>query len=211
MDSVDAVFAAAARRRRRMLVVLLLAVVASVGLVLVGRAPGWLPAGPGLLLLLFLFVARRAVVAQARRRRDVVRRRSVARRRALAAARAAAVVAEEPAADEEVSRRLVLPADVVEDAVGDGDSWSPVPVPLPTYLTKPKAPRPAARKIDLSQPGAWTSGSLDPASSIELPRREPAERPAAATGTDGAVSEGSSGTEAGMDEQQPEHRRAVGD
>ena len=39
-------------------------------------------------------------------------------------------------------------------AVGDG--WEPVPVPLPTYVTKPKAVRPA-RSIDLSSAGVWSS------------------------------------------------------
>ncbi|MGW3076854.1 divisome protein SepX/GlpR [Kitasatospora sp. NPDC001132] len=37
------------------------------------------------------------------------------------------------------------------------DSWEPVPVPLPTYVTAPVAPR-VSRGLDLSSPGTWTAG-----------------------------------------------------
>lgn len=203
----DDAFALAARRRRRMLGVLLVLVVGSVGLVVLGRAPAWAPLGPGALLGLFLFLARRAAVVQARRRRLAARRAAVERHRSAAAAEAAVVWATPAeAAEEGAQRRLVLPDELASPApsVGEGEEWSPVPVPLPTYLTKPKATRAEARKIDLSQPGAWTSGRLDPASSIELPRRDPEERPAAA-------SPSSSPEPAAPEETIEEHRRAVGD
>ena len=60
----------------------------------------------------------------------------------------------------------------------DPDEWEPVPVPLPTYLTKPKAPQLATRSIDLTHPGAWTSGRPEPTESIPLPRpmRDPGGR-----------------------------------
>jgi hypothetical protein len=199
------VFAEAARRRRRMLSLLLVLLVVSLAVVFVGRAPMWLPAGPGVLLVLFLFVARRAAVVQAQRRRVEARRRATSRR--LAERPEGGVVwtssSEGAAAPEEgVQRRLVLPDEIVEPAPAVEGEWSPVSVPLPTYLTKPKATRPAARKIDLGQPGAWTSGRLDPASSIELPRRDPVERPAASAEPD---------DDAGTDEVVEERRRAVGD
>lgn len=175
------VFAVAAQRRRRMLSLLLALLVVSLAVVFVGRAPAWVSAGPGVLLFLFLLVARRAAVLQARRRRVVARRRAASRQKAT---RQAAVVwasaAEVSSVDEDAPRRLVLPDELVAEAPAeDPNAWSPVSVPLPTYLTKAKATRPAARKIDLGQPGAWTSGRLDPASSIQLPRRAPDERPAA--------------------------------
>ncbi|MFJ2866996.1 gephyrin-like molybdotransferase receptor GlpR [Kitasatospora sp. NPDC087314] len=47
------------------------------------------------------------------------------------------------------------------------DSWEPVPVPLPTYVTAPVAPR-VSRGLDLSAPGTWTAGR--PA---ESPRKTP--------------------------------------
>lgn len=39
---------------------------------------------------------------------------------------------------------------------GHGDSWDPVPVPLPTYVTAPVAPR-ATPSVDLGAPDAWSS------------------------------------------------------
>ncbi|MFJ7966035.1 gephyrin-like molybdotransferase receptor GlpR [Streptomyces sp. NPDC096324] len=37
-----------------------------------------------------------------------------------------------------------------------GESWDPVPVPLPTYVTAPVAPR-ATSSVDLGAPDAWSS------------------------------------------------------
>ncbi|MBK3634054.1 hypothetical protein JHN52_14055 [Streptomyces sp. MBT97] len=39
---------------------------------------------------------------------------------------------------------------------GHGESWDPVPVPLPTYVTAPVAPR-ATSDVDLGAPDAWSS------------------------------------------------------
>ncbi|MFG3550332.1 gephyrin-like molybdotransferase receptor GlpR [Streptomyces sp. NPDC047725] len=39
---------------------------------------------------------------------------------------------------------------------GQGESWDPVPVPLPTYVTAPVAPR-ATPDVDLAAPDAWSS------------------------------------------------------
>jgi hypothetical protein len=44
-------------------------------------------------------------------------------------------------------------------AADDDDAWRPNPLPLPTYVTAPKAVRPI-KVIDLTTPGAWTSGRL---------------------------------------------------
>lgn len=50
-------------------------------------------------------------------------------------------------------------APVAEVAVAvrgaQGEAWSPVPVPIPTYLTAPTAPR---RVVDLTRPGAYADG-----------------------------------------------------
>jgi hypothetical protein len=47
----------------------------------------------------------------------------------------------------------------------NGSRWEPVPVPLPTYVSKPVVKRPAARAavpvVDLTKPGAWTDGEVD--------------------------------------------------
>ncbi|MFI9270695.1 hypothetical protein ACIGXM_08300 [Kitasatospora sp. NPDC052896] len=44
-----------------------------------------------------------------------------------------------------------------ERAPAGPDSWEPVPVPLPTYVTAPVAPR-VTRGLDLGAPGTWNSG-----------------------------------------------------
>jgi len=69
-----------------------------------------------------------------------------------------------------------------------GDTWTPVPLPTPTYVTAPRARR-SIRTIDLSNPGSWT------ASAPSAP--EPA-----------AVGAGETGE---LEEYPIEHRRAVGD
>lgn len=60
-----------------------------------------------------------------------------------------------------------------------GALWDPVPVTLPTYVTKPKARR-TVRTIDLGTAGAWTSG------------RTPEDAEIAARATDPAASDASS-------------------
>lgn len=52
-----------------------------------------------------------------------------------------------------------------------GDSWDPVPVPLPTYVTAPVAPR-ATSGVDLGAPDAWSSArssAADPHGSSGAP------------------------------------------
>jgi hypothetical protein len=46
-------------------------------------------------------------------------------------------------------------------AVVDPALWDPVPVTLPTYVTKPAAARRTVRTIDLDATGVWTSGRTD--------------------------------------------------
>lgn len=51
-------------------------------------------------------------------------------------------------------------------AITDPTLWEPLPVTLPTYVTKPAAPRRTVRTIDLGEPGAWTSGRTEEASAM---------------------------------------------
>ena len=44
-------------------------------------------------------------------------------------------------------------------AIVDPTLWDPVPVTLPTYVTKPAATRRTVRTIDLDDTGVWTSGN----------------------------------------------------
>ncbi|CAL9483796.1 MULTISPECIES: divisome protein SepX/GlpR [Streptomyces] len=60
-----------------------------------------------------------------------------------------------------------------------GDSWDPVPVPLPTYVTAPVAPR-ATPDVDLAAPDAWSSAR----SSTVAPDQEDAAPAARDQGAD---------------------------
>ncbi|EPD56851.1 gephyrin-like molybdotransferase receptor GlpR [Streptomyces sp. HGB0020] len=63
---------------------------------------------------------------------------------------------------------------------GHGDSWDPVPVPLPTYVTAPVAPR-ATSDVDLGAPDTWSSARSGPvARDQETPAEQSAEHDAAA-------------------------------
>ena len=84
------------------------------------------------------------------------------------------------AADRLVSEDAVLPAPAISPAgTENGSRWEPMPVPLPTYVSKPVATRPPApapradvdstRTIDLTHPGAWSEGfSSEGLSSAEV-------------------------------------------
>ncbi|GAA0601845.1 hypothetical protein GCM10010394_34290 [Streptomyces crystallinus] len=185
-------------RRRRTTVLLFLAftlgaVVAAVG----GLGFLWAPAIPAVLLSAYIVHLR----ARERRRFAFVmdRRRAEAaaqRLRERQPRRQPAAVAEtedepeahpapepEPAVSpQEADRRaLVEQTDHAEwvDQQRErgperGDSWEPVPVPLPTYVTAPVAPR-ATGSIDLGAPDTWSSArssTADPATPAPpAPRR----------------------------------------
>jgi hypothetical protein len=86
------------------------------------------------------------------------------------------------------------------------NTWEPVDVPLPTYVNKAKAPR-VARKIDLTVPGSWTSGRLEPSRSYELPSRPPA----VAETTESSRAEAERAEAEERSEEHSQNRRAVGE
>jgi hypothetical protein len=51
-------------------------------------------------------------------------------------------------------------------AVTDPSLWDPMPVTLPTYVSKPAATPRSVRTIDLDSDGVWTSGRTDADSQI---------------------------------------------
>ncbi|MFI0814874.1 gephyrin-like molybdotransferase receptor GlpR [Streptomyces sp. NPDC021098] len=67
-----------------------------------------------------------------------------------------------------------------------GEGWEPVPVPLPTYVTAPVAPR-ATGRVDLAAPDAWSSArssTVDPVPAQDpAPPAEPEARHGATAGT----------------------------
>jgi hypothetical protein len=190
-----------AARRRRSLGVVLGATLIATGIVVLGYVQPWVLAIPVVVLAGFIVHVRRDTRARAaldRRRRAQAaaareRSRRVPQRRTAEldveqilprAPRAPAVPDRadlgEVVAPELVSAATAAAADVVDlpyDAEADR-AWEPVPVPLPTYVTAPKAPR-SVRVIDLTRPGLWTSGHLDPAE-VDRLLAEALEGPAAA-------------------------------
>ncbi|MBA4865440.1 hypothetical protein H1V43_29700 [Streptomyces sp. PSKA54] len=202
-------------RRRRTTVVLFLAfslgaIVAAVG----GLAFLWAPAVPALLLSGYIAYLRsqerhRFTYVMDRRRaeaaaRSLRERERQPRRRPPAEGPAGDETEEEtaPATGTDLSslaadrRAIVEQTDHAEwldqqrerqHGPGRGDSWEPVPVPLPTYVTAPVAPR-ATGGVDLGAPDVWSSARSSAA--------EPAARPASGADRDGAAgSEGSAAQE----------------
>lgn len=186
-------------RRRRTTVVLFLAftlgaIVAAVG----GLAFLWVPGAPAVLLSAYIAYLR----AQERRRfaYQMDRRRAEAaaqrlrerqpRRRASLDTEPGAEEPEEGQATETGTGLSALAADrraLVEQTdhaewvdqqrerqrrPGHGDSWDPVPVPLPTYVTAPVAPR-ATSDVDLGAPDTWSSAR----SSAVVPEQEAGHAP----------------------------------
>ncbi|WP_369194502.1 divisome protein SepX/GlpR [Streptomyces djakartensis] len=171
-------------RRRRTTIMLFLAftlgaIVAAVG----GLAFLWAPGVPAVMLSVYIAYLRsqerrRFAYQMDRRMAEVaaqrLRERQRQPRRRLAADEEAAEPEEgpEPVTDPGLSalaadrRALVEQTDHAEwvDQQRErqrrpgqgGDSWEPVPVPLPTYVTAPVAPR-ATSDVDLGAPDTWSS------------------------------------------------------
>ncbi|GAB7062511.1 hypothetical protein JCM12681A_42210 [Streptomyces mexicanus] len=76
---------------------------------------------------------------------------------------------------------------------GRGESWDPVPVPLPTYVTAPVAPR-ATSDVDLGAPDTWSSAR----SSAAVPDQD--------TAADGAAAEAEDRSAAGRGDAPPPAR-----
>ena len=129
----------AAQRRRRVLIVLLAALTALVGLHVAGLVPLWTAAIPGALVLTFLVVARVSV--------NLMRHSLDERYQAIRGGSEEATVF--------LSRRngiLTEPGrGEAAEVTKPGKLWDPVPITMPTYVSKPLAPR-TVRTIDLSGP-----------------------------------------------------------
>lgn len=145
----------AALRRRRVLLVLMAALSLVVGLAGAQLIPWWSTAIPGGLLALFFAVSRFSVIAMRRsldaRYADIMRggdevtvfiNRAKIKKDVKAAARA---VEETPVES--------------ESKAAAGALWDPVPITVPTYVSKPLAPR-TVRTIDLSGPAATFAAAV---------------------------------------------------
>ncbi|MER5359250.1 gephyrin-like molybdotransferase receptor GlpR [Streptomyces sp. NPDC002785] len=191
-------------RRRRTTVVLFLAftlgaVVAAVG----GLGFLWAPAVPAVLLSTYIVhlraqERRRFVFTMDRRRAEVAAQhlRESRPRRHQSAAAAPAEADEEPEArrpepepapavsPQEAGRRaLVEQTDHAEwvdqqreRGQVQGDSWEPVPVPLPTYVTAPVAPR-ATGSVEVGNPETWSAARSSTAEPTQTGTSHPVAPP----------------------------------
>lgn len=193
----------AAARRRRVLTVLALATLLTAAFVGVAAVaglpvPAWLVAVPGGLMVAYLVLL--AVVRPgARGVSEPVRHRGAESSAATLAVEVDAVLEGEHVGVAAIeSSAVASPAPAVPAApvsTGSDSTWTPVPLPTPTYVTAPRAR--TVRTIDLSNPGSWTAA---PAASTE--HAAPAVPAHAAADDHGAEH---------VDDYLIEHRRAVGD
>lgn len=163
-----------AERRRRTLLVLLGTALVSLGLALYGvPLMGALHVVCDLLLVGFVVHLRRQAILKAQRAaRQRTRRTPVApaERRATPVAerptRVAGIPDRMPRRPEPLGITLPAPAARYDEAPVSATvdtSWSPVPVPPPTYVGKPVAPSRPPRVLDLTKPGEWAA-TLDDSS-----------------------------------------------
>ena len=142
----------ATRRRRRVLGLLLVLNAAVIGLAAFALVTWWYVAASAALLVAWL-VACRVMVKGERRRWD-------------APAPTTATEESLPDAVPPTEAGHEQGDDPFEDttqtpAVVDAGLWDPMPVTLPTYVTKPAATRRSVRTIDLDSTGVWTSGRTE--------------------------------------------------
>lgn len=154
----------AAQRRRRVLYVLLSLVAVVSGLAAAGTISWWWTTAPAFLVAAWLI----ASATLGRRERTVSRP---------VAPSAPVVVEQAPAASSTVDAPVATEVDEVA-AEDDGALWDPLPLTLPTYVTKPAARR-TVRTIDLTRPAAAQEAApvmaTEQALAAEAPVEESAE------------------------------------
>jgi hypothetical protein len=144
--------AARAARRRLRVVTLILAENAVVAVLAAFGVFGWVWMAIPVGLLAAWLVACRLMVRRERAELPVVRRTGTAEPVAGPEAQAADATQGIPVVAESTPPR-------------DPDAWDPVPVTLPTYVSKPVATR-SVRTIDLDSTGVWTSGRSEADSAL---------------------------------------------
>jgi hypothetical protein len=140
----------AAARRRRVLLGLMAMLSAVVGFCAVQLIPWWSTAIPSGLLLIFVVVARISV--RAMRTRLVKRHREIRHGSNESTIFLSLKDFPKGGADSESA------GGKVDTAAKPGALWDPIPITMPTYVSKPLAPR-TVRTIDLSGPAVASSPS----------------------------------------------------
>ena len=139
----------AARRRRRVLGLVLVSLLATVGVAAFGLISWWYVAIPAALLVGWLVACRLMV------------RREHAQRFDRSLGQPIVPPAADPAAAPAGPAVAALDDTTQTPAVTDPSLWDPMPVTLPTYVSKPAAARRSVRTIDLDSTGVWTSGRTE--------------------------------------------------
>lgn len=142
----------ATRRRRRVLSLILVSLVAVAGVAAYGTIAWAYVAIPAGVLVAWLVACRVMVRGE---------RRAWTR---LVSPESAAATAEPPVDDANEITTTIETQGLVA-ALRDPAMWDPVPVTLPTYVTKPTAER-TVRTIDLESDGVWTSGRTEADSAL---------------------------------------------
>jgi hypothetical protein len=138
----------AAARRRRVLLVLMVALSAVIGLCATHLIPWWSAAIPGGLLLIFVVVARISV--------RVMLRGLDARYREIRQGNNESTIFLSRKDFAKLGAAAHPASGAADVAAKPGILWDPIPITVPTYVSKPLAPR-TVRTIDLSGPGASSS------------------------------------------------------
>lgn len=179
----------AARRRRRTLLTLLgLTVIVSTVAVL-STVPLWTIAMPVVLIVAWLVACR----IQVRGERGITRKPRAARKTKKNAKQVdehddgeKTIIVSGQFEDHEPDRKhamekVELESDALDEKIeiavpvgttAGAATWYPLPVTLPTYVTKPRAGR-TVRTIEFGEPGAWTSGHIE-GEDVQLPSRKDA-------------------------------------
>ncbi len=163
----------AAARRRRVLLVLLAGLSVIVGTCAAGLTPWWSLTIPGVLLMSFVVVARISVT--------VIRRSMDARYRQIrhGSNESTIFLSREDLVGAKDGKDSVAVAKAKSKPVDDaGALWDPVPITVPTYVSKPLAPR-TVRTIDLSGPGVTVSTRPQVPVTADAPETEPESLPEA--------------------------------
>ncbi|GAB2568120.1 divisome protein SepX/GlpR [Microlunatus antarcticus] len=143
----------AASRRRRVLSGLFAILCAVISVASMSWLPWWTVAIPGGLVLLFVVVSRVSVGAM---RRDLDARYVAISRGS--DEQTVMISRKDAAAEGRDKKALAKKAKkAAKDAEGKPGLWDPLPITMPTYVSKPLAPR-TVRTIDLSAPDVTSSG-----------------------------------------------------
>ena len=164
IDDLRRLESEAALRRRRVLLVLMAGISAVIGVCAVELIPWWSMAIPGGLLVIFVVVARISV--------RFMTKSLDARYQQIAhgSDESTIFLSIKKPAEPEAKKSGPATKDADASDVKAGALWDPVPITMPTYVSKPLAPR-TVRTIDLSGP------PVDPANRPQVPVTADAPEP----------------------------------